>query len=272
MDVMRHGRGMTLTNGNALAGRLAKSAFDLKIPLWLSSPVRELIVENGAVRGAMVEREGRLVRVNARRGVVLACGGFPHDVDRRKEMFPARADRQRAFFARPDRQHRRRPAAGGSRRRSRRGHAAECGGLGAGLDHDAQGRQQGRDAAFHRPRQARRDRGDARRQALCQRRQFLPRFRAGHDEGRQARRGDRGLPDLRPSRACANTASAACRRFRCRFAITCAPAISCAARRWPNSRHEAGIDAKGLEATVARFNADGARGAGSRVRQGLARL
>jgi hypothetical protein len=38
MDVMRYGRGMNLTNGNALAGRLAKSAFDLKIPLWLSSP------------------------------------------------------------------------------------------------------------------------------------------------------------------------------------------------------------------------------------------
>src|ERR1700728_4755448 len=57
MDVRRNGRGMTLTNGNALAGRLAKSAFDLKIPLWLSSPVRELIVEDGAVRGAIVVRE-----------------------------------------------------------------------------------------------------------------------------------------------------------------------------------------------------------------------
>jgi succinate dehydrogenase/fumarate reductase flavoprotein subunit len=88
MDVMRYGRGMTLTNGNALAGRLAKSAFDLKIPLWLSSPVRELIVENGAVRGAIVEREGRLVRVHAKRGVILACGGFPHDVARRRAMFP----------------------------------------------------------------------------------------------------------------------------------------------------------------------------------------
>jgi succinate dehydrogenase/fumarate reductase flavoprotein subunit len=87
-DVMRYGRGMTLTNGNALAGRLAKSALDLKIPLWLSSPVRELIVENGEVRGAIVEREGRTVRVHARRGVVLACGGFPHDVVRRKAMFP----------------------------------------------------------------------------------------------------------------------------------------------------------------------------------------
>lgn len=88
LDVMRNGRGMTLTNGNALAGRLAKSAFDLKIPLWLNSPVRELIVENGAVRGAIVVREGRTIRVNAKRGVVLACGGFPHDVARRQKMFP----------------------------------------------------------------------------------------------------------------------------------------------------------------------------------------
>jgi succinate dehydrogenase/fumarate reductase flavoprotein subunit len=87
-DVTRYGRGMTLTNGNALAGRLAKSAFDLNIPLWLSSPVRELIVEDGGVRGAIVERDGRQIRVNARRGVVLACGGFPHDVARRKKMFP----------------------------------------------------------------------------------------------------------------------------------------------------------------------------------------
>src|SRR3954469_23901279 len=92
LDVIRHGRGMTLTNGNALAGRLAKSAYDLNIPLWLSSPARELIVDDGAVRGALVEREGRLVRVDARRGVILACGGFPHDVQRRKAMFPHAPD------------------------------------------------------------------------------------------------------------------------------------------------------------------------------------
>jgi succinate dehydrogenase/fumarate reductase flavoprotein subunit len=92
MDVMRYGRGMTLTNGNALTGRLAKSAFDLKIALWLSSPVTELTVEDGAVRGAMVAHEGRSVRVIARRGVVLACGGFPHDVARRKQMFPHAPD------------------------------------------------------------------------------------------------------------------------------------------------------------------------------------
>ncbi len=88
LDVLRHGRGMTLTNGNALAGRLAKSAFDLGIPLWLSSPVAELIRDGDAVRGAVVTRQGERVRVNARLGVVLACGGFPHDVERRKAMFP----------------------------------------------------------------------------------------------------------------------------------------------------------------------------------------
>src|SRR5262245_23196109 len=101
MDVMRHGRGMTLTNGNALAGRLAKSALDLKIPLWLSSPVRELIVADGAVRGAVVERHGKLIRINARRGVVLACGGFPHDVARRKAMFPHAPDGTEHFSPGP---------------------------------------------------------------------------------------------------------------------------------------------------------------------------
>ena len=88
MDVLRFGRGMTLTNGNALAGRLAKSAFDLGVPLWLSSPVRELVIEGDAVRGAVVMRDGRAVTVRTRRGVVLACGGFPHDVARRKALFP----------------------------------------------------------------------------------------------------------------------------------------------------------------------------------------
>lgn len=87
-DVLRHGRGMTLTNGNALAGRLAKAAMDLGIPVWLNSPVRKLIVNDGRVRGALVEREGGATQVNARVGVVLACGGFPHDVERRKALFP----------------------------------------------------------------------------------------------------------------------------------------------------------------------------------------
>src|SRR5690606_11749379 len=87
LDVVRHGRGMTLTNGNALAGRLARAAMDLEIPVWLSSPARELLTEGDAVVGARVEREGKPMRIRARRGVVLACGGFPHDIERRKALF-----------------------------------------------------------------------------------------------------------------------------------------------------------------------------------------
>ncbi len=87
LDVIRHGRDMTLTNGNALAGRLAKATMDLNVPMWLSSPVRELVLEGGRVVGAIVEREGERLRVNAARGVVLACGGFPHDIARRSKLF-----------------------------------------------------------------------------------------------------------------------------------------------------------------------------------------
>ena len=93
---------------------------------------------------------------------------FPARCRAAQKNVSACADRERAFFARPDRQHRRRPAACGKRRRTCRGPPAECGRLGAGVAHHAQGRLEGRDAAFHRPRQTRRDRGDARRQALCQ--------------------------------------------------------------------------------------------------------
>ena len=87
LDVLKHGRGMTLTNGNALAGRLAASAFKLGIPLWLNAPAKSLIIEDGAVKGAVVQRDGASVRVRAARAVVLAAGGFPYDIERRKQLY-----------------------------------------------------------------------------------------------------------------------------------------------------------------------------------------
>lgn len=76
-DRLSHARGTRLVNGNALIARLAVNAFERGIPLWLSSPIVALESRDGRVTGAMVEREGRRVGVTARRGVVLACGGFP---------------------------------------------------------------------------------------------------------------------------------------------------------------------------------------------------
>lgn len=87
LEVVRHGRGMLLTNGNALAARLARSAADLAIPVWLSSPAVELRRDGERVTGAVVQHDGQRVTVNARHGVVLASGGFPHDIARRKATY-----------------------------------------------------------------------------------------------------------------------------------------------------------------------------------------
>jgi succinate dehydrogenase/fumarate reductase flavoprotein subunit len=45
-------------------------------------------VQGDEVVGAWVEKEGQRMQVRARYGVVMAAGGFPHDVARRKAMFP----------------------------------------------------------------------------------------------------------------------------------------------------------------------------------------
>jgi succinate dehydrogenase/fumarate reductase flavoprotein subunit len=87
-DLAVYRRGIRLTNGNALAGRLLKSAEDLGVRLLLAAPVRSLVSTDGTVRGAVLETAAGPVQVSARRGVVLACGGFPHDTARRRRLFP----------------------------------------------------------------------------------------------------------------------------------------------------------------------------------------
>ena len=74
-----------LTLGKALAARLRLSLLDRDVPLWLNAPLRELIVEDGRVVGALVEREGRCLRVRAMRGVLLAAGGFEHNAALRRQ-------------------------------------------------------------------------------------------------------------------------------------------------------------------------------------------
>lgn len=86
-DVLRYGRDVMLMNGNALVGRLAVSAFDAGVPLWLASPVLSLVSADGRVSGAWVRHDGNRTRVHARRAVILASGGFAQDPQRRKEVY-----------------------------------------------------------------------------------------------------------------------------------------------------------------------------------------
>ncbi|HEX3378976.1 MAG TPA: FAD-dependent oxidoreductase [Paraburkholderia sp.] len=87
-DLALYRRGVQITSGNALAARLAKSALDLGIPIHTNTAARELSVANGSVTGALVAGPEGEMRIVARRGVVLACGGFSHDVARIARAYP----------------------------------------------------------------------------------------------------------------------------------------------------------------------------------------
>jgi succinate dehydrogenase/fumarate reductase flavoprotein subunit len=86
-DRIRHARGTRLTNGNALLARLALTASEYAIPLWLSAPLTGLVVEGRQVVGARVDRACGPVEVRASRGVVLACGGFPADAAMTRRLY-----------------------------------------------------------------------------------------------------------------------------------------------------------------------------------------
>jgi len=63
--------------GAALVARLFKGLLERGVETWMEAPARELVTdERGAVVGLVVDRAGQTVRVGARKGVVLACGGF----------------------------------------------------------------------------------------------------------------------------------------------------------------------------------------------------
>ncbi|WP_197380287.1 FAD-binding protein [Mycolicibacterium mengxianglii] len=79
--------------GQSLAARMRLAMKDSGIPLWLDSPMTELITEGDGgqmgVTGAVIERNGVTQRVRARRGVIIASGGFDHDMAWRREHLPA---------------------------------------------------------------------------------------------------------------------------------------------------------------------------------------
>ncbi|PBJ36677.1 FAD-dependent oxidoreductase, partial [Mycobacterium avium] len=73
--------------GQSLAARMRLALRDRGVPLWLDSPMVRLLTDpQGAVSGAVVEREGKPQRIGARFGVILASGGFDHDLAWRKEL------------------------------------------------------------------------------------------------------------------------------------------------------------------------------------------
>jgi 3-oxosteroid 1-dehydrogenase len=75
--------------GNALAIGLRKGLMDAGVPLWYESPLTGLLLDDGKVVGAHVEREGQRVAVRVRRGVILGSGGFEHNLEMRQKYQPS---------------------------------------------------------------------------------------------------------------------------------------------------------------------------------------
>lgn len=81
-----------LATGCAGVARLRASLLDRDIPLWLNTPMTALIDEAGQVLGVEVNRNGERLRIRARKGVVLAAGGFEHNQAMREQYLPQPTD------------------------------------------------------------------------------------------------------------------------------------------------------------------------------------
>ncbi|SOE16600.1 succinate dehydrogenase/fumarate reductase flavoprotein subunit [Hoeflea halophila] len=84
-DRISHSRGTRLTLGQAVAGRLALSALKRGIPVFTGMALERLVMDGDRVTG-IESRDGE--QILARRGVVLATGGFPANAELRKDVMP----------------------------------------------------------------------------------------------------------------------------------------------------------------------------------------
>ena len=82
-----HPRSTRLSNGNALVGMLALSAFERGVDLRLNTPVKQLLLEGDRVSGVLVQGVEGPYQIRARAGVVLACGGFPASAALRERYY-----------------------------------------------------------------------------------------------------------------------------------------------------------------------------------------
>ncbi|UPJ40776.1 FAD-dependent oxidoreductase [Bradyrhizobium sp. 40] len=88
---LRSPRGTTLHLGNALAARLYASLQARQVEILFSADVEGLSTQGERVGGVIIRHGARDRLIAARRGVVLATGGFSHDATLRKRFLPPAA-------------------------------------------------------------------------------------------------------------------------------------------------------------------------------------
>jgi succinate dehydrogenase/fumarate reductase flavoprotein subunit len=88
LDRTRYPRGTRLVMGNALVARLFFSLKTRGVEILFNTPIADLVSENGRVLGANIEVAGEELFVKARKGVVLATGGYAHNDKFRAAFMP----------------------------------------------------------------------------------------------------------------------------------------------------------------------------------------
>jgi len=73
-----------LSLGQALTAGLRVGLIQANVPVWLSTPMTGLHIEDGRVTGVYVIRHGRPMLIRAARGVLLATGGFERNAEMRR--------------------------------------------------------------------------------------------------------------------------------------------------------------------------------------------
>ncbi len=81
-------RARRCASGCAGIARLRVSMQDRSMPLWLNTAMTRLITKDGKVIGVEVERDGKKQRIEARKAVILAAGGFEHNQAMREQYLP----------------------------------------------------------------------------------------------------------------------------------------------------------------------------------------
>ena len=89
LDRLRYPRGTRLTMGNALTARLFYSLKERGIEILFDAPIAAVDCHDGRVVGATVTTADGEISVTARKGVVLATGGYGHNA-RYRDAFMAR--------------------------------------------------------------------------------------------------------------------------------------------------------------------------------------
>jgi succinate dehydrogenase/fumarate reductase flavoprotein subunit len=88
-DRISYPRGTRLVMGNALVARLFFSLKKNSVPVMFESEVKELIRDGVEVTGVVVQSREKSLRLRAKRGVVIATGGYGHNPTLREQLMPA---------------------------------------------------------------------------------------------------------------------------------------------------------------------------------------